>query len=78
MPGIVEQPSTIPVIDLSDFETRKEEVSQQLLHAARDVGFFYVSGHGIPDAEVDKVFEEVRTVSRHVLPKQVSARHSPG
>ena len=61
MPGILEEPS-IPVIDLTNFAHRKREVSQQLLQAAKDVGFFYVCGHGIPDAEVDRVFNEVRSV----------------
>ena len=60
MPGIPEEPS-IPVIDLHNFLSRKHEVSQQLLQAAKDVGFFYVCGHGIPDAEVDRVFNEVRS-----------------
>ena len=36
----------ILTIDLSDFENRKQEIASQLLHASKDVGFFYVSGHG--------------------------------
>ena len=30
------------VVDLSDFEKRKQDIAQQLHHAATKVGFFYV------------------------------------
>ena len=31
-------------VDLSDFENRKAEVSEQLARAAKSIGFFYVTG----------------------------------
>ena len=34
----------IVIIDISDFENRKHEISQQLLEASKDVGFFYIRG----------------------------------
>ena len=37
----------IPVIDLSDFEHRREEITDQLWQAATDVGFFQLSNHGL-------------------------------
>ena len=37
---------TIPVISLSNFEKRKAHIAQELLTAARDVGFWYVCDHG--------------------------------
>ena len=33
-------------VDISDFETRKDEIASQLISAARDVGFFYIAGTG--------------------------------
>lgn len=36
----------IVTVDLSNFEARKHDIAKELLHAAADVGFFYVSGHG--------------------------------
>ena len=70
MPGFFEEHPSIPIIDLSDFESRKVEISQQLLKAARDVGFFYITGHQIPDVEVDRVFNEVRSVAPACRPMQ--------
>ena len=32
------------VVDISQFETRKQEVSEQLARAAKTIGFFYISG----------------------------------
>jgi len=37
----------IPVIDLSDFDRRREEITDQLWQAATDVGFFQLSNHGL-------------------------------
>ena len=34
----------VPIIDMSDFEARREEVMQQLMDAAEKIGFFQVSG----------------------------------
>lgn len=33
-----------PQVDISNFDKRKDEVSQELGKAARDIGFFYVVG----------------------------------
>ena len=35
---------TFPQVDISNFEGRKEEISDELGHAAREIGFFYVTG----------------------------------
>jgi len=42
--------STIPLIDFSQFDQSgesREKFLAQLRHAARDIGFFYLKGHGI-------------------------------
>ena len=38
-----------PIVDLSGFESNKQQVSEQLAQAARDIGFFYIQGeHLVP------------------------------
>ena len=49
--------SKVLIIDISNFEERKKEIADQILHAARDVGFFYIKGHGIDWSEVERVFK---------------------
>ena len=48
----------IPVIDLSDFETRRAEISEALWDAATDLGFFQLVGHGIPNELIDAAFAQ--------------------
>lgn len=45
------------IIDISDFENRKHEIGRQLYHASHNVGFFYIKGHGVPDQDIDTIFE---------------------
>ena len=52
-------PSTIPVLDISRFRASPDERDAflaDLRHAAHDVGFLYVVGHGVPQQVVDDVF----------------------
>jgi isopenicillin N synthase-like dioxygenase len=54
----------LPVIDMSrlfspDIDARKR-VAAELGKACRDTGFFYVTGHGIEQSEVEAVFEASR------------------
>ncbi|EXJ91468.1 hypothetical protein A1O3_00016 [Capronia epimyces CBS 606.96] len=46
----------IPSISLADFDSRIDEITQQLCSAAEDVGFFCVSDHGIPLSSIDDMF----------------------
>ncbi|MFO0988524.1 MAG: 2-oxoglutarate and iron-dependent oxygenase domain-containing protein [Alphaproteobacteria bacterium] len=53
----------IPVIDLAPARSGGaglESAARQIRRAAIDVGFFYVSGHGIPAATVDAAFAAAR------------------
>jgi isopenicillin N synthase-like dioxygenase len=53
--------STIPVIDIAPLVSGSPEeahtVARALGSACRDVGFFYVSGHGVPAALLARVFQ---------------------
>ena len=46
----------IPAISLADFDSRIDEITQQLCSAAEDVGFFCVTEHGIPQSSIDETF----------------------
>jgi isopenicillin N synthase-like dioxygenase len=53
--------SDIPVIDVAQLLTGSLEqarrVASELGRACRDVGFFYIRGHGVPEALMARVFE---------------------
>lgn len=56
-------PRIVPVLDLSRLEQGASEYRTFLLDlrtAARDVGFFYLSGHGISATEIDDVLNASR------------------
>ena len=44
---VFDNTSGLRIIDLSDFETRKDEIAGQLISSAKDVGFFFVKGTAI-------------------------------
>lgn len=52
----------IPVIDLERFRDGDdaEAAAKAIGRACRDVGFFYVSGHGVPDAVTEAAFRAAR------------------
>ena len=53
--------STIPVIPLEDSST---ECAKELVDAARQWGFLYISaGSDIPQSKIDRMFELVRSIS---------------
>ena len=50
------KPKTLPILDLSRFapdHPERGEALAELRQIARTVGFFYLSGHGIPEEEID-------------------------
>ena len=51
-----ERDRAIPQIDLSDFEARRGEITEQLWSAATEVGFFQIVNHGIEATAVDRAF----------------------
>lgn len=55
--GVERTDRTIPRIDLTDFERRRTEITEELWTAATEVGFFQLVNHPIPQEDVDKAFE---------------------
>ena len=56
-------PRILPILDLGRFDRGGRDQAaflKDLRHAARDIGFFYLAGHGIAPAEVDELFAEAK------------------
>lgn len=56
--GEVDNSRAIPVIDLTDFDNRREEIKESLWKAATEVGFFQLSNHSIPISLITDAFEQ--------------------
>ena len=52
----------IPIIDLDGLAAREpaalKRMTGEVAHACREVGFFYVSGHGVPTTILDGVMAQ--------------------
>lgn len=53
---------TLPIIDVTPFvtggtEAERRRVARQIREVCIDIGFFYITGHGIPQTELDRVLE---------------------
>ncbi len=64
----------IRVIDLTDLGSNRDDIDRQIWDAAADLGFFQVSGHGIPMAAIDDAFE--RAQAFFALPVDAKAKRS--
>jgi len=62
----------VPVINLGNFESRKQEIADQLWDAATESGFFQIANHGIPQAQIDEAFE--MTERFFALPYETKAK----
>lgn len=57
---------SLPIIDISPFlsptssESAKNETAQSLYAACHEVGFFYLTGHGIPEKTQQAVLDAAR------------------
>lgn len=60
-------------IDLSNFATRKNDIAEQLWEAAVEIGFFRVSHHGIPLADIRQAFS--MTEAFFDLPDEVKRQY---
>ena len=60
-------------IDLSNFAERKHDIAEQLWEAAVEIGFFQVSHHGIPLAEIRQAFSTTEAFFN--LPDEVKRQY---
>lgn len=60
-------------IDLSNFAARKNDIAEQLWEAAVEIGFFQVSHHGIPLADIRQAFS--MTEAFFDLPDEVKRQY---
>lgn len=63
----------IRVVDLTDFEHRRAEITEELWAAATEIGFFQLSGHGIPQDLIDEMFGA--TADFFALPEEVKGQY---
>jgi isopenicillin N synthase-like dioxygenase len=63
----------VRIIDLSDFDQRKTEIADALWQASTEIGFFQVSGHGIPLEDINAAF--ARAEQFFALPQDVKGRY---
>ena len=63
----------VRIIDLADFEQRRDRIAEELWDAAVDVGFFQLANHGIAPADIDEAF--AMTQRFFALPDDLKARH---
>lgn len=64
----------LPVVDLTGlFNGDIESVARELGSAARTSGFFYISGHGIPQSTIDAVFEASKQF--HSMPRSYKMKY---
>lgn len=71
--GSETQAREVRVIDLSDFEARRAEITEQLWSAAVDVGFFQLANHGVPLSQIREAF--AMSEEFFALPASVKAQY---
>ena len=59
--GVETKNRDIPIVSLSNFDARKEEIAESLWKAASEVGFFQLSDHGISLSDIDRSFLLAKT-----------------
>ncbi|KAF2642454.1 Clavaminate synthase-like protein [Massarina eburnea CBS 473.64] len=62
----------VPAISLKNFDTRKDEITQQLVEAAEKTGFFTLVDHGITIDDINSQF--AKSEAYFALPHEVKAR----
>jgi len=72
--GSETQAREVRVIDLTDFEARRAEITEQLWSAAVDVGFFQLANHGVPLAQIREAF--AMSEKFFALPAEVKSQYS--
>ena len=79
--GSYSEPS-IPIVDFKDFASGAPEArlqaAKELVAACRDVGFVYITGHGVPDDTLAKAFDVSKKFYDLPQEEKMKAPHPPG
>ncbi len=69
----------VPVIDLTPARagdrTDREHVARQIDTACREIGFFAITGHGVPDVLVTDLRRHAHEFFALPVPEKLNARH---
>lgn len=63
----------VPRIDLTDFDERRTEITDQLWEAATEIGFFQLTNHGVPLELIDTAF--AMSQKFFALPQNVKGKY---
>lgn len=68
VPHPTKDAASVAVIDLGDLRSpdpaRRERLGQAIARACREVGFFYIVNHGVPQPRIERMFEIARAFFR--------------
>lgn len=79
----IESKATLPVVDLTPFlhDSTLEErqaTARELVAACHDVGFVYITGHGVPQETLDEAFAMSKKFYALPTAEKMKAPHPPG
>jgi isopenicillin N synthase-like dioxygenase len=73
--------SDVPVIDFSPFaagtSAGKAKVATAIREACEGIGFFYLAGHGVPQSQIDGIFEASRQFFSVPLEERMKVKLTP-
>ncbi len=72
---------TLPIIDLSQLDSPEKHADfyNELRHIAREIGFFYLTGHGISQTDMQNIAQQAKAFFALPLAEkqQIAMHHSP-
>ena len=63
----------VPIIDLANFSDHREEITEQLLDAALNTGFFYLKNHSVSLTAISDMFKAAQNFFN--LPDEVKGTY---
>jgi isopenicillin N synthase-like dioxygenase len=76
-------PDSIPIVDFAEFspdapKATRKRIAEELVRACREVGFVYITNHGVPAKKLDRAFSVSRDFYNLPLESKKLAPHPPG
>ena len=80
--GSTEVIPIIPIVDLKEFSTApltlRLKTAQKLVAACEEIGFVYITGHGVSDKTLAQAFKVSKTFYGLPTEQKMKAPHPPG